>query len=231
MSQKITLRKMFLSLVLAFSTQVVILILLQPSVWSASQDSYANGPPWCVNPGGTGGCYARLQDAIDAASFGTVIDVDAGTYTEHITMRDGISIYGRGWSTTTIHGGYSGPTPTIYMSSIGAGTVLSGVQVTGGGTGVVTTSLQDGGCIAIWYAAPRIINTWVQGCTARNGGGVFARNSSPTFDNVPAWSNQAQQRGGGFYIDGTGQVTVTDSSFFAGTNGTVWLNTDSWYGG
>jgi hypothetical protein len=184
-----------------------------------------------VNPGGAGGCYSRIQDAINAASAVTIIDVAAGTYTEHITMKDGVSIYGQGASTTIIHGGYSGPTPTVYMSSIGVSTVLSGVQVTGGGTGVITTSIQDGGCIAIWYAAPTLVNTWVQGCTARNGGGVFARYSSPTFDNVSAWWNQAQQRGGGFYIDGTGQVTVTDSSLFAGTNGTVLWNTAGWDGG
>jgi len=107
-------------------------------VEGATPPVHTSGPPWCVNPDGTGGCYSRIQDAINAASSGIVIDVAAGTYTEHITMRDGISIYGQGWSSTTIHGGYAGPTPTVYMSSIWAGTVLSGVQVTGGGTGVTT---------------------------------------------------------------------------------------------
>jgi hypothetical protein len=225
------IRKLLLPLVLAFGVQVVMLLLLQQPAEGANPRGRASRTAWCVNPGGTGSCYSRIQDAINAASAGTSINVAAGTYTEHITMRDGISIYGQDWSATTIHGGYAGPTPTVYMLSIGAGTVLSGVQVTGGGTGVTTTSMQDGGCIAIWYAAPTIVNTWVQGCTARNGGGVFVRNSSPTFDNVSAWWNQAQQRGGGFYIDGTGQVTITDSSLFAGTNGTVWWNTAGWDGG
>ncbi len=224
--RKIMLRKLLVSLVLAFSAQIVILLLLQQPVRSAIL-----GPPWCVNPGGTGGCYSHIQDAINAASSGTAIDVASGTYTEHIMMKDGVSIYGQGWTSTTIQGGYSGPTPTVYMSNIWAGTVLSGVQVTGGGTGIITTSLQDGGCIAIWYAAPTIVNTWVQGCTARNGGGVFARNSSPTFDNVSVWWNQVQQNGGGFYIDGTGQVTITDNSLFADTNGTVGFNTSGWDGG
>jgi len=225
------IRKLLLPLVLAFGVQVVLLLLQQPAEGATPRGHASRPSSSCVNPGGTGGCYSRIQDAINAASAGTSINVAAGTYTEHITMRDSISVYGQGGSATTIHGGYSGPTPTVYMSSIWAGTVLSGVQVTGGGTGVTTTSTQDGGCIAIWYAAPTIVNTWVQGCTARNGGGVFARNSSPTFDNVPAWWNQAQQRGGGFYIDGTGQVTITDSSLFAGTNGTVLWNTAGWDGG
>ncbi|CAG0933715.1 hypothetical protein TFLX_03192 [Thermoflexales bacterium] len=219
-------RKLLLPLVLAFSAQAVILLLLQPPVWGTNL-----APPWCVNPGGTGGCYARIQEAIDAASSGTVIDVATGTYTEHLVMKDGVSIHGQGWLSTTIHGGHSGPTPTVYMLNIWAGTVLSGVHVTGGGTGITATSTQEGGCIAIWYAAPTIINTLVNGCTARNGGGVFVRNSSPTFDNVSAWWNEAQQRGGGYYIDGTGLVTLTDSSLFAGTNGTLVFNTAGWDGG
>ena len=225
------IRKLVLPLVLAFGVQVIVLLLLQPHAEGATSPGHTSGPPWCVNPGGTSGCYARIQDAIDAAPSGTAIDVASGTYTEHIVMKDRVSIYGQGWSSTTIHGGYSGPTPTVYMSSIGASTVLSGVQVTGGGTGVVTTSIQDGGCISIWGGAPVMINTWVQGCTARNGGGVFARWSSPTLDNVPAWLNGVQQRGGGYYLEGTGQVTVTDSSFFSDTNGTVWFNTADWEGG
>src|SRR5512136_1269722 len=226
------IRKLLLPLVLAFGVQAGLLLLLQLPAEGANPQGHASSPSSsCVNPGGTGGCYARIQDAINAAPAGTTINVAAGAYTEHLTMRDTVSVYGEGWSATTIHGGYSGPTPTVFMSSLWAGTVLSGVQVTGGGTGVITTSTQDGGCISIWYAAPAIVNTWVQGCTARNGGGVFARYSSPTFDNVSAWWNQAQQRGGGFYIDGTGQVTITDSSLFAGTNGTVLWNTASWDGG
>lgn len=231
MLRKNLLRKLFWSLVLALGAQLAVFLLLQPTAWSTSLNNHAAAPPWCVNPGGTGGCYSHIQAAINAAPAGTVIDVAAGTYAEHVTLKDGVSIYGQGWSDTIIHGGYSGPTATIYMVNVWAGTVLSGVQVTGGGTGIAATSLQDGGCIAIWYAAPIIKNTWVQNCTARNGGGVFARNSSPTFDNVPAWSNKAQQRGGGFYIDGTGQITLTDSSLFADNNGTVLLNTAGSDGG
>lgn len=174
---------------------------------------------------------ATIQHAINVADFGDLVSVAAGTYTEHVTMRDGVSVHGQGWLSTTIDGGHTGPTPTVYISNVWASTVLSGVQVTGGGTGITTTSVQDGGGIAIWYAAPTIVNTWVNANTARNGGGVFARSGSPTFSNVPVWSNAAEQRGGGFYLDGSGTVTVTDASLFAGTNGTVLGNTAGWDGG
>ena len=118
------IRKLLLPLVLALGVQAVILLPLQQPAEGANPRGRAGGPPWCVNHGGTGGCFSRIQDAINAASPGTVIDVASGTYTEHITMRDGISIYGQGSSATTIHGGYSGPTPTVYMSSLWAGTVF-----------------------------------------------------------------------------------------------------------
>jgi len=47
-----------------------------------------------------------------------------GTYTEHIVMKDGVPILWSSWFSTTIHGGYSGPTPTITMYSLRAGTIL-----------------------------------------------------------------------------------------------------------
>ncbi len=210
--------------------------LITPAPAQANPDiRYVAPPPTgndvgndCTNPSNP---CATIQHAINVASFGDLVSVAAGTYAEHITMRDGVSVHGQGWVSTTIDGGHTGPTPTVYMSSVWASTVLSGVQVTGGGTGVTATSTQDGGGIAIWYAAPTIVNTWVNGNTARNGGGVFARYSSPTLDNVPASLNAAAQRGGGFYLDGSGTVTVTDASLFAGTNGMVLWNTAGWDGG
>jgi len=179
----------------------------------------------------TGGPCKTIQYAIDQSSFGDTVIVASGICTEHITMKDGVSVHGQGWVNTTVTGNYTGSAPTVYMSSVGASTVLSGVYVTGGGTGITNTSTQDGGGIAIWYASPTIVNTWVQNNTAYNGGGVFVRYGSPTFTNVPVWLNGARQRGGGFYMDGAGEIVVADYSWFADFNGTVALNTAGWEGG
>jgi len=224
------IRRLVLSFILGLGLLAALMVLFQqPFLFEGPQSVAA--ATLCVNTTGAGGCYTEIQAAIDAASQGDVITVDAGTYNEHITMTNGVSIYGQGWLSTTIDGGYSMAQATVYIPpGVSASTVLSGVQITGGGTGDPTTSGQDGGGIAIWWASPSIVNTWVYSSTATNGGGVFVRGGSPTFDNVPVWFNRANQRGGGFYLDGGAVVTIT-GNLFEGTNGTVWLNSAEWDGG
>lgn len=182
----------------------------------------------CVNPGGTGGCYSKIQDAIDSAVGGEVIQVAAGTYAEHIIIKENVSIYGEGWGNTIINGNYSAPTATVTIPpGISASTIISGVQITGGGPGNITEDVSGGG-IAMWYSSPRIINTWVFSCTAKYGGGVYVNHGSPTFENVPAWENEAY-RGGGYYLVST-DVTITGDPF-VGTNGTVLFNSAADDGG
>lgn len=57
----------------------------------------------CVNPGGTGGCYATIQAAVTAASPNDVVDVAAGTYAEQVVIRKSLSLIGAGYSSTSIN--------------------------------------------------------------------------------------------------------------------------------
>lgn len=50
----------------------------------------------CVNPGGTGGCYATIQLAVNAAAANDLINVAAGTYTEDVTIGKPLSLMGAG---------------------------------------------------------------------------------------------------------------------------------------
>ena len=50
----------------------------------------------CVNPGGTGGCYAKIQLAVNAAAANDIINVAAGTYTEGVVIGKALSLTGAG---------------------------------------------------------------------------------------------------------------------------------------
>jgi hypothetical protein len=186
------------------------------------------GTPRCVNPA-DGGCYSTIQTAIDASSFGDLIIVAAGTYTEHIAMKDGVSVHGQGWITTTINGNHLSPNSVVSFvgAGIGPSTVFSGFKVLDGGSGVPSTSGAGGG-LAIFWASPTVVNTWVDSCTGNKGGGIYVNGGAPSFSNVPAWFNQAQY-GGGYYLEGGATVTITSDD--AGTNGTVWSNSATSDGG
>lgn len=56
----------------------------------------------CVNPGGTGGCFAKIQLAVTAAAANDVIDVAAGTYAEDVVIGKTLSLIGAGASQTFI---------------------------------------------------------------------------------------------------------------------------------
>ena len=230
-------RRLVSTATIAFGLSLVVLLLLQqPATGGTPQGTSAT--ILCVNKTGTGGCYTVIQDAIDAGAAlpGEVtINVDVGNYNEHITMAEGVSIYGQGWDSnpaigTIIDGGHSANTFVVYFPPVvTAATVLSGVQVTGGGNYSTSSGLQGGGIRIL--SSPTIINTWVHTCTAQYGGGVYVHSGSPTLDNVPVWNNRAEY-GGGFYLIGGGEVTVLgDWPFSIGTNDTVLGNTATVEGG
>lgn len=209
--------------VLALAFVTGLMVLLAPR-------AQASGWWRCVNPGGTNGCYSNIQAAINDSSFGDNINVWAGTYVEHIVLKDGVSIYGAGWDTTTgtvINGNFSTNYSTILVpSTVGPTTILSGVQVTGGGSGNPGTSTDGGG---IWIGgSPIISNTWVNHNTGYFGGGLTVWGGSPTLSNVPAWSNQGVV-GGGFYFGNSAVVTLTSDAL--GTDGTVLWNSANNSGG
>ncbi len=143
-------------------------------------------------------------------------------------MTNGVSVLGEGWGTTIIDGAYLGDQPVIYVpGGVDATTVISGVQVTRGGTGNPSTSTQSGG-IYIDGGSPKIINTWANANTGRYGGGVEIWGGTPTLTNVPLWNNRGVY-GGGMYIGALTQASIDSDT--NGTNGTVSWNSGDWGGG
>jgi parallel beta-helix repeat protein len=85
----------------------------------------------CVNPGGTGGCSATIQAAVDAAGAGGTITVAAGTYSENVVISKPLTLQGAGAATTIINAVSSNPKEGIIVQNVtsGGGATISGLTV------------------------------------------------------------------------------------------------------
>jgi hypothetical protein len=103
----------------------------------------------CVNVGGTGGCFASIQQAIDSAAFGETINVAAGLYYEsNIRMNQQVDLVGAGRDATIIDGSLdngdgtrrNGPRPAVIYYSVfndpRITTTISDLTIRGGYRGV-----------------------------------------------------------------------------------------------
>ena len=94
----------------------------------------------CVNPGGTGGCYASIAGALQNIQHdgADVIDVVAGTYYErNITVFAPVQIRGAGMGLTIVDGSLGGSGPNVFRFWEGSGhSSLSGMTIQRGRRGV-----------------------------------------------------------------------------------------------
>jgi len=93
----------------------------------------------CVTPGGSGGCYASIQAAVDAADDNDTIRVAAGTYYEAVVLTESVTLEG-GWNAdftvrdwelygTTIDAQRAGP---VIWVNAPVTTTIDGFTLTGG---------------------------------------------------------------------------------------------------
>jgi parallel beta-helix repeat protein len=81
-----------------------------------------HGATVCVNPGGTGGCFASVQAAVDAAAAGDLVTIAAGTYGENVfIVGKSLDLQGDDPTTTLIDAGGNGTAITVQ----GPGTVVT----------------------------------------------------------------------------------------------------------
>ena len=176
------------------------------------------------------GCaFALIQDAINAAASGDKINVGAGTFFEHLSIKSkSIVIAGSGEDFTVVDGGLFGTTLSIGdTNSTEAGSLtLTGMTITHGSTcGILlfpesVLNLQSS--IVISNLGGGIVN---QGGTVTVGGSIIAHNKSPglgggiantsegrlTVSNSTIARNTASA-GGGIFVDNLTEVTITGST-------------------
>src|SRR5262245_538487 len=156
------------------------LLLFTSASWPAAP---AWGASLCVNPGGTSGCFASIQAAVDAADLFDVIDVAAGTYTESIAIGPGhiLTLQGAGVGATIVDGGGVGDgTRVIAVDGNSTRVTLFGVTLQNTEAGVQTGEGVDG--------RPRVTLLNVEITGTRYG--VFARRGKIAIDGAYVHDNQ-----------------------------------------
>ena len=134
--------------------------------------------------------YSTIQAGLNAASSGDTVLVAAGTYTENIMWPEtnGIKLISAGDSSNTIIDG-GGTSSVIYMNPSSAT--------------IDTTTLIQGFKIT-------------NGGNVNNGAGIFCSGSSPQFKSLMVSGNQADNLGGGIYVQ-YGSARLTKSLILSNT--------------
>lgn len=134
----------------------------------------------CVNPGGSGSCYSTIQAAVDAAEKDDVVNVEAGIYTENVTVPESarFTLSGAGSATTIIEGGIrtlDKVRMTIFGFTIqnGSSGIVTGTRSRTTITDVVSTGHHFAG-IAIGRRGRAVISD----CTMSNNGRYGIRGGS-----------------------------------------------------
>ncbi|MCA9295957.1 MAG: hypothetical protein KC983_05555, partial [Phycisphaerales bacterium] len=177
-----------------------------------------------------------IQDAIDIAIDGDVIQVEAGLYNENIDFlgKEITVIAIEGPSSTTISAaGSTDPAVTFAVDETNL-SVLEGFSIAGGnvefnGGGIVIAGTSPiiracvvegnnadsagGGAHISLAAEPRFERCTFVNNTSDRGGGVFAENATPTFINCRFQSNVAN-RGGGIANVGGSNSIITQCLMF-----------------
>lgn len=183
--------------------------------------------------GTSGDPFCSIQEALDNAADGDLIEVAAGTYYEHLTLPSPlqVTIQGAGRTTTIVDGSASGR--VLYVSPF-TDVTISGMTFQNGsegpGAGVYiheasldisdcliqnnVSSLGGGGLYMLSTGSLTMTNCEVKMNTAvqsgANGGGMAIYGTAEISDSL-IQGNQADAQGGGIDLANSGSLTITNT--------------------
>jgi len=193
--------------------------------------------PACGASAGAAACKTIGYALANRVAAGGTVSVAAGTYTERITLRPGVTVQGAG--VTTLNGGGGGPVVTADDATIDATTVLAGFTITGGqatnGAGITirngaalhvdnsaptvrnntiqnNTGVYNAGGIYVWQGAPVISGNTIQNNTSGWGGGLFINHSAATVSGNTIRDNTATAGGGGLQVYDLATCTISGNT-------------------
>jgi predicted outer membrane repeat protein len=165
-----------------------------------------------INPG------QSIQAAIDAANPGDTIVINAGIYTEGLSLSKAVSLTGVSSAMAIIRAPSGGHVIAVNGSNVNQTVVISGLLITGG------SSNYGGGMYVTDNAQPLIQNVTFTGNSASSdgwgGGGGLYSSSSLTLTGVGFIDNSADN-GGGLYLGGDVTIILTDCQFINNFGGGI----------
>jgi hypothetical protein len=188
--------------------------------------------------------YTTVQKAVTCAPDvappnSRTIGIEAGTYTENVTIAKNLKLEGVSATTAIVNGGDTGRVFTIspgYTVTFTALTLTNGTAANGGGlytdgstvtlidsTVSANTATGDGGGIFTLGGTVTVLRSTLTGNTAASeGGGIYTSGGTIALGNSTLTGNSATTAGGAVYSSagtvGLANATVASNSAPAGSN-------------
>jgi parallel beta-helix repeat protein len=169
----------------------------------------ASAKTLCVNPKGTSGCYAKIQDAVNAAAKFDVINLAVGVYKEDVVIGKPLSL-------------------------IGAGAGMSIIDATNLPNGILLDGLNNRGLRDVTVAALSVKNALYEGVIVLNTTGAVIRDthilhndttphtfgSGAACDGQPAYeTDESGDCGGGLHLIGAVRTVVSGNQITGNADG------------
>ncbi len=140
--------------------------------------------------------YTSIQQAINAASSGSVIEVCPGTYAENLAINNkALTIRSKEGKTSTIIEAASSGSAISITGADAPGVVIEGFTIRDG-----QKQFGIGGGVLCRESTLELVNNAITNNSAANGGGIGAQDCTVQIRQNQIFDNKATQRGGGTFV-------------------------------